>query len=270
MRRGLVPLLAAPAPALAHDLGAKYGAFVGPALHVFTEIDHVAAFLAVGLLAGQQAVRIRTTGLVAFGLALLCGIAAPLAFAAFDGLGSGERLLISASLVVTGVLVAVGRQLPVWLAGLASGALGLLHGLANGLEIAAGTRAVMSVSGAVVATAVIVAAGTLFAAILGGPRGRIVVRVLGSWVAALGLMLLGLALAPGNRHSGESRNPELRDRARCAALDPGFAGVTNPLSGRLLPRPLGATEDAVAAGGGRSRPQPIARIPFSSGGTGLA
>jgi hydrogenase/urease accessory protein HupE len=79
---------------------------------------------------------------------------------------------------------------------LASGALGLVHGLANGLEFAADALPAVWMLGAGVAAALVVALGTLLAATLDGPRGRIVVRVLGSWLAALGLMLLGLALAP--------------------------------------------------------------------------
>ncbi len=195
MRRGLAPLLAAPAPALAHDLTAQSGAFLGPALHVFTEIDHLGAFLAVGLLAGQQAMPIRTTALTLFGIALVCGMVAPLAFGAVSGFESAEAFLTSASLLLTGVLVAVGRRLPVWLVGLASGTLGFAHGLANGLAIAGDSRAALSMLGAGVAAALVVAVGTLLAAVLDGPRGRIVVRVLGSWAAALGLMLLGLAIA---------------------------------------------------------------------------
>jgi hydrogenase/urease accessory protein HupE len=195
MRRWLAPLLAAPAPALAHDLSAQYGAFLGPALHVFTEIDHLAAFLAVGLLAGQQARSNRITGLGAFGVALATGLVAPLALDV-NGFESAEGLLASASLLVTGVLVAVGRRLLPWLVGLASGVLGLVHGLANGLAFAAVSRAALSMLGAGVAAALVAAVGTVLAAALVGPRGRIVVRALGSWLAALGLMLLGLALAP--------------------------------------------------------------------------
>jgi hydrogenase/urease accessory protein HupE len=196
MRRRLAPLLAAPAPALAHDLSAQYGAFLGPALHVFTEIDHLGAFLAVGLLAGQQAALARTIGLIVFGLVLVCGITAPFASDAIGALESIEGYLSPASLLVAGVLVAIGRPLPAWLVGLASGALGLVHGLANGLEFAADALPAVWMLGAGVAAALVVALGTLLAATLDGPRGRIVVRVLGSWLAALGLMLLGLALAP--------------------------------------------------------------------------
>ena len=184
----------APAPALAHELITHYGAFLGPALHIFTEIDHLAAFMVVGLLAGQNESPARTYGVVAFLVAFVLGMVAPLGFVGLDGFASVEGLLSAASVLVTGSLVAAGMQLPAGLIALVSTALGLTHGIANGFAIAASPRVMDSVLGAGIAALVITVVGVLIAAALGGPRGRLVVRVVGSWVAALSLLLIGLAL----------------------------------------------------------------------------
>ena len=181
-----------PATAAAHDLSAQYGPFLGPAAHVLTEADHIAALLGVGLLAGRHTHRTRVALLVAVVIAFLLAMAAPLVFRGLSGFESIEGIVSPASLLVAGVLVALGRKLSVSIAMLVAIAVGIVHGVANGLAIEGGGG--LAVLGGVSAAALIIAIGTATAAILDGPRGRIVVQVLGSWVAAMGLMLLGLAL----------------------------------------------------------------------------
>lgn len=189
-------LLAAPAWAFGHELTTEYGAFLGATLHVFTEIDHFAAFAVLGLLAGQNEGSARIVGVVAFLVALVLGMVAPLVFAGLGAFESVERLLSAASVLLTSVLVAAGMKLPGWVTALAGTAVGMVHGLANGLAIAASSQSVVAVSvlGGVTAALVITVVGALIAGALNGRRGRLVVRVVGSWVAALSLMLMGLAL----------------------------------------------------------------------------
>lgn len=197
MIRRILPglaLLAAPAPALAHELISQYGTFLGPAIHIFTEIDHLAAFTVVGLLAGQNEAPARTYGVVAFSVALVLGMVAPLGLEGLGAFESIEGLLSAASALVTAMLVAAGLRLPAWLIALVSAALGLVHGIANGLAIAGSPWLMGSVLGAGIAALVIAVVSMLMAAALSGLRGRLVVRVIGSWVAALSLLLIGLAL----------------------------------------------------------------------------
>ena len=197
MIRKILPgpaLLAAPAPALAHELISQYGAFLGPAIHIFTEIDHLAAFTVVGLLAGQNEAPARVYGVVAFLIALVLGMVAPLALEGLGAFESVEGLLSAASVLVTAMLVAAGMRLPAWLIALVSAALGLVHGIANGLAIAGSPWLMGSVLGAGIAALIIPVVSVLIAAALSSLRGRLVVRVIGSWVAALSLLLIGLAL----------------------------------------------------------------------------
>jgi urease accessory protein len=187
-------MAATPATAAAHDLSAQYGPFLGPAVHVLTEADHVAALLGVGLLAGRHPPRMRAAVLIASNAAFLLAMAAPLAFQALRAFESVEGIMSPASLLLAGALVALWRRLPASIAVPVALAIGSVHGLANGLAIEGGTHAAVSVLGGVGGAALIGSIGAATAAFLHGPRGRIVVQVLGSWVAAMGLMLLGLAL----------------------------------------------------------------------------
>jgi len=183
-----------PVTAAAHDLSAQYGPFLGPAAHVLTEADHVAALLGVGLLAGRHTDRTRVALLVAVVIAFLLAMTAPLVFGWLRGFESAEGIVSPASLLLAGLLVALGRRLPVSGSMPVAIAVGVVHGLANGLAIEGGANAGIAVLGGVSAAGLVVSIGTVAAAILSGPRGRIVVQVVGSWVAAMGLMLLGLAL----------------------------------------------------------------------------
>lgn len=190
----LLALLALPAPAWAHELISRYGAFLGPAFHIFSEIDHLAAFAVVGLLAGQNTARVRTAGLAAFAAVLLLAMLAAQGLADAKAFDAVERLLSAGSMLVIGVLVAIGWRLQVWQIVLAAGSVGVVHGMANGLAIAASPQLGLSILGAVLAACLIAALAAVLSTALQGPRARIAIRVLGSWVAALGLMLIGLAL----------------------------------------------------------------------------
>jgi len=149
-----------------------------PALHVLTEPDHLVACFAIGLLAGQRASRREAALLLAgFWVAFCAGALTRIAsFEAIDAYAS------AASLIAAGLVVALPRIAVPLLAMLVALATGTVHGLANALPAA-------------LAAALVAAAGwALAAAFLRAPWGAIAVRVLGSWAAALGLILLGIAL----------------------------------------------------------------------------
>lgn len=170
------------------------GQLLGPAWHVLTEVDHFAVFAALGLLAGQQERRARFIAFACLAIALAASMSAPLFSDAFEVLSQLESVLSSGSLAVTGVLVALYRRLAAWLLAAVLVVVGSLHGLANGLHFSDQGDSAVSVAGAVAAALLVAAACALLSAALKRPAGRIVVRVLGSWAAALGLILLGLAL----------------------------------------------------------------------------
>lgn len=192
MRRRLIALaaLALAAPVHAHDLSDRYGAFLGALLHPLFALDHAAAFFALGLLAGLQ---LTMTGrmVIGFALALFTSVVA----AATWSLAPPHLTAINiASLPVLGGLVALARPLPSSLAIAVALFFGVTHGWENGGDIAADSNGWLSALGVVSAGLLLTvpAAGLARALSRGWPR--VAVRVGGSWIAALGLMMLGLHL----------------------------------------------------------------------------
>ena len=161
-----------------------------PALHILTEPDHLAACFAIGLLAGQRASRRAAlsllAGFVGAFLVLFC-VAALAHIAAFESI---EAFAAAGTLIAAGLLVAVPRiSLPALAMGVAL-ATGAVHGFANGLA----APTLLAAAGAVPAAASLALAGAGLAGLLRAPWGLIAVRVLGSWAAAMGLILVGIAL----------------------------------------------------------------------------
>jgi hypothetical protein len=100
------------------------------------------------------------------------------------------------SFLVVGVLVASDLQIPAVCVAALAIALGLFHGYADGSGIKdAGTSSgVLEFIGMMAALFVIVALISGLVVPLRRDWTRIVVRVAGSWIAAIGLLLLGWAL----------------------------------------------------------------------------
>ena len=181
----------APITAFAHDLSVRYGAYLGAAIHPLTELDHLLALLAVGLLAGQQGAPATWRAVAALIVGLLFGVA----LATVPTLVPIERSLLTvfnlASFFVLGALVAAALRLPSWLVVALAAIVGASHGLENGLDLG---DALSVFSGLGVITAGLIAA-TPVAALAANLRAgwqRIAVRVGGSWIAAIGLIVLGL------------------------------------------------------------------------------
>jgi hydrogenase/urease accessory protein HupE len=185
----LLLVVASAHPAAAHTLSNRFGDFYGGVLHPLTALEHALPILAVGLLAGQQGERAARWLVLVFPLALLCGavlagVTPPLASA---------RLLNAASFVVLGLLVAAGWRLPLSLLIALGAAFGLSHGYENGRAMAPDASVHLFVLGVAAAgglvTALVSAATIDLAAT---PWSRVAVRVAGSWIAAIGIMTIGL------------------------------------------------------------------------------
>jgi urease accessory protein len=163
---------------------------LAPALHILTEPDHLVACFAIGLLAGQRSARREAMLLLA---AFVITFAVAFCVAALTRLATFESLdayASAVSLIAAGALVAVPRIAFPGVTMVAVLATGTVHGFANGLA----ASSPIAVASAGAAVALIAVAGWALAALLKAPWGVIAVRVLGSWAAALGLILLGIAL----------------------------------------------------------------------------
>jgi hydrogenase/urease accessory protein HupE len=97
------------------------------------------------------------------------------------------------SLLVLGGLVAADLWMPAAAVTVLTTALGLVHGLLNGaaLREGAGTLGLIGIATTLFILVALVSAGVVS---LGKPWARIGVRVVGSWIAAIGLLALGWAM----------------------------------------------------------------------------
>ena len=97
--------------------------------------------------------------------------------------------LTASTLLALGAMVALDRKLPLGLvAGLAA-ALGFFHGYLNGTA----KLGALGLSGVAATLFVVVALVAAFVVSLRAPWSRIAVRVAGSWLVAISMLMLGWA-----------------------------------------------------------------------------
>lgn len=177
-------------PAYAHNLGGQYG----PLLHPLLSLDHLLALVAIGLLAGQQGVSGARRLVVALLLGLLLGAVLPI-FANLAGSVSHLDIVNAASLLVLGGLVALAARIPHSLL-IVVAVFGMSHGAANAIDLAGTAAPALIVVGVTLAGLIATLPLAVVITTLGPGWPRIVIRVIGSWIAAIGLMMLGLVLKP--------------------------------------------------------------------------
>jgi urease accessory protein len=102
-----------------------------------------------------------------------------------------------ASFLLLGGLVAADARLPLAATSALALILGLLHGYLNGVAMARPGLGALGVIGIVVCVFTLTALATSLVVPLRAVWARVAVRVAGSWVAAVGLLLLGWTLRPG-------------------------------------------------------------------------
>jgi hydrogenase/urease accessory protein HupE len=183
-------LLALPRAVQAHLVTSGLGPFYDGALHLLLSPGDLLGLLALALLAGLRGARAGRLmvivlpavwllgGLIGFGLP-------PVPDLSWVG---------ATSFLALGLLVATDAKLPPIAVAALAAAYGMLHGLLNGTALAA-TGAGPSTLLGIVLTALVLALLTAAAVVpLRALWGRVVVRVAGSWVAAVGMLMLGWLL----------------------------------------------------------------------------
>jgi len=196
VRRTLMPVLplalvaTLPVPAHAHLVNSGLGPFYNGTLHLLLSPGDLLAVLAVSLLAGQSGKAAARWAAIALPLAWGGAALAGLALGMAAGLGSVQVAL----LILLGVLVAAGIQLPPAVMGSLAAATGLVHGLENAAAFAAGDSGPVAVAGAAAAVLVLTLLITASAVSLRAAWTRIALRVGGSWIAAIGMLMLGWLL----------------------------------------------------------------------------
>lgn len=183
-------VLGVPSRADAHMMSTGLGPLYDGLAHLFVSPEDLLPVIALALLAGLRG--------AAAGRAVLFSLtAAWLAGGAASALVSLPALPPAAGAAVTvalGAMVAADAKLPRGVLAGAAAVLGLTIGAGSSLaHVPLGVAALFAIGGT--ASSFVVAAlvaGQV--ATVDAPAGRVAVRVAGSWIAAIGLLMLGWAL----------------------------------------------------------------------------
>ncbi len=185
-----VAILLSPAIARAHLTDTGLGPIYDGIAHLLLSFDDLLPGVALALLAGLNGARAGRLVLFILPVAWLSGgVAGALAAGA-----APPAIVTSLSLLALGVLTAASAQLRPALVVLLAVALGLIHGWLNGAAIVAAGREASGLIGIAGTIFVVVALGSAVVVSLRKPWTRIAVRVAGSWIAAVGLLVLGWSL----------------------------------------------------------------------------
>ena len=180
-------LLAVPAVAQAHLVNSGLGPFYDGALHLLLSPGDLLGLVAAALLAGQQGARAARLMVIALSMSwLLAGMLAMRLPISLD-----LSWLSVSSFMMLGLLVAADTRLPAVAVAALGWVYGALHGLLNGSALAAMGAGFSTLFG-IVLTAMLLAI-LITAALLPerAPWIRVSVRVMGSWVVAVGMLMLG-------------------------------------------------------------------------------
>jgi urease accessory protein len=175
----------------AHLVNNDLGPFYGGLVHPLTALEHLLPLVALGLLAGQQGATTARRVLVLLPLGLAGGAWLPYPRSTEGGM-TGLNLL---SLVVLGLLVAVNRRLPAGVMESLTLIVGGTHGAANGAAAAAaGVPRELFIAGLLTAGFILATLVPALVLSLRAAWGGVAIRVVGSWIGAVGLLLCSLAL----------------------------------------------------------------------------
>ena len=180
----------APSRADAHIVTTGLGPVYDGISHVLLSPDDLLPVLTLGLLGGLNGAIAGRRALFALTLGWLSG--------GFAGYFAGDPVvpgsITAASFLVVGGLTAADRRLPPHVVATIALGVGLLHGWLNGAAIAGAQREALGLVGIGSAIFVVVSLTAAVAVSARADWARVVLRVGGSWVAAIGLLMLAWGL----------------------------------------------------------------------------
>jgi len=180
-------LLALPGEARAHLVTSGLGPFYDGALHLLFSPADLLGLIAAALLAGLRGRKAARMTVIALPLAWLSA-----------GL-IGMRVLVTPDLswlstlsfMLLGLLVAANVRLPPLPVALLAGAFGALQGLKSGSAMVTMDAGATTLAGMVLAVLLLALLTSAAVAPLKAFWARVAVRVAGSWVVAVGILMLG-------------------------------------------------------------------------------
>jgi urease accessory protein len=190
MLASLLVWASCPGQANAHLVNSGLGPFYDGIAHLFVTPEDVLAVVALALLAGLGGKLYARAVLFVLPAAWLAGALA----GRLTTLSGGVPVVSAALLIALGALVAADRRLPLALVAGAALTCGLLNGCFNGAALAGAGSSGLAAAGIGCAVFVIVALVAGQVAALEKEWARIMVRVAGSWVGAIGLLMFGWAV----------------------------------------------------------------------------
>lgn len=191
LRSLLIISMLLPGVAFAHtDTGAHEHGFAYGFLHPLGGLDHLLAMIAVGLLAAHLGSR--ALWLVPISFVVLMAAGGAIGFAEIRV--PYVELLIAASVVVLGALVALRVNMPLIAAIVIAGFFATFHGHAHGAELPDGETPFPYAAGFLIATALLhvagIALGLGFAKLSASGLGQRIVQAGGGAMALIGVVLL--------------------------------------------------------------------------------
>ncbi len=189
---GGLGMAAWPSWAQAHLVTTGLGPVYDGLLHFALTPEDLVPALALALLAGLRGPAHGRRALFVLPAAWLLG--GSFGLAAHGGV---SPVVTSISFVLLGGLLAADARLPLVATGALAALLGLFHGYLNGTAMAQPGLGALALLGIVVAVFTLVTVAASFVVPLRAAWARVAVRVAGSWIAAIGLLLLGWGLRPG-------------------------------------------------------------------------
>ena len=190
--RGLAALAAllAASPAQAHLMNSGFGPFYDGLAHPLISPEDLLPAVAVTLLAGLGGARQGRFVLAILPGAWLAGMAAGWAI----GLPPAPAWLGAVATAFIGALVAGDPRLPLAAVTALATVLGALHGYDNGRDLAATTGALLAIAGIACSLFAMVSLLAGQVAVLQAQWARLAVRISGSWIAAIGLLMFGWSM----------------------------------------------------------------------------
>jgi hydrogenase/urease accessory protein HupE len=171
-------------------MNSGFGPFYDGLAHPFISPEDLLPAIAITLLGGLGGARQGRFVLATLPFAWLAGMVAGWAV----GLPASPAWLDAVVTALLGALVAADLRLPLALVTAFAAALGALHGYDNGHDLAAATGALLAIFGIACSLFAVVSLLAGQVAVLRAQWARLAVRISGSWIAAVGLLMLGWSM----------------------------------------------------------------------------